>query len=367
MTPNLSPNTQAILLLTAPLITNYSTLPSEILSLSEYNRLANRLKEMQLQPSDLVSLNAADFNRVCLSVVDEGRLQRLLGRGFLLAQVVERWRTYAIWVISRADPEYPHYMKARLHMNAPALLYGCGDVSLLKSGGLAVVGSRHVDDELIDYTKSIGQLAACAKKMIISGGAKGIDQAAMQGALETGGKVCGVLTDSLAKATIRSEYRDKLLAGQLVLSSPYDPSVKFNVGNAMQRNKLVYALADVSLVVNSDLNKGGTWAGAVEQLEKYKSVPVYVRSKGKHSAGLDALHKKGALLWPDPQDLDLFNTLFNAPFQPIHNNSPVQLNSEESSARTTPASPTHYSDTQTFQTNSPLKPVQQPLPLSYGQ
>lgn len=43
----------------------------------------------------------------------------------------------------------------------------------------------------------------------------------------------------------------------------------------MQRNKLIYALADASLVVSSDLNKGGTWAGAVEQLDKLKFVPVY--------------------------------------------------------------------------------------------
>ena len=49
------------------------------------------------------------------------------------------------------------------------------------------------------------------------------------------------------------------LDGQLVLASPYDPSAGFNVGNAMQRNKFIYALADAALVVNSDLNRGGTW------------------------------------------------------------------------------------------------------------
>jgi predicted Rossmann fold nucleotide-binding protein DprA/Smf involved in DNA uptake len=32
-------------------------------------------------------------------------------------------------------------------------------------------------------------------------------------------------------------------------------SAGFNVGNAMQRNKLIYALADASLMVSSDLNK----------------------------------------------------------------------------------------------------------------
>jgi hypothetical protein len=62
-------------------------------------------------------------------------------------------------------------------------------------------------------------------------------------------------------------------------------------------------LADASLVVSSDLNKGGTWTGAVEQLDKLKFVPVYVRSTGGSSAGLDGLRKKGALPWPNPQDV----------------------------------------------------------------
>ncbi|MBN0182436.1 DNA-processing protein DprA, partial [Pseudomonas aeruginosa] len=107
--------------------------------------------------------------------------------------------------------------------------------------------------------------------------------------------VCGVLADSLEKTTMNREHRNLLLDGQLVLISPYDPSAGFNVGNAMQRNKLIYALADASLVVSSDLNKGGTWAGAIEQLDKLKFVPVFVRSTGESSAGLDALRKKGAL------------------------------------------------------------------------
>jgi predicted Rossmann fold nucleotide-binding protein DprA/Smf involved in DNA uptake len=79
----------------------------------------------------------------------------------------------------------------------------------------------------------------------------------------------------------------------------------------MQRNKLIYALADTSLVVSSDLNKGGTWAGAIEQLDKLKFVPVFVRSTGELSAGLESLRKKGALPWPNPQDVDSFAEVFN--------------------------------------------------------
>lgn len=312
MTPTLSPNTQAILLLTAPLVAGRGTASPDLLSPGEYKRLARHLREIQHQPADLVSPDADDILRACQSVIEEGRLQRLLGRGFLLSQVIERWQARAIWVVSRADAEYPRRLKARLREDAPAVLYGCGDMTLLDTGGLAVVGSRHVDDTLIDYTMSIGRLAARAGSTLVSGGAKGIDQAAMRGALEAGGKVCGVLADSLEKTTMNREHRNLLLDGQLVLISPYDPNAGFNVGNAMQRNKLIYALADASLVVSSDLNKGGTWAGAAEQLDKLKFVPVYIRSTGGSSPGLDALRSKGAHPWPNPQDADAFEVVFEA-------------------------------------------------------
>jgi len=301
MTPALSVNTQAILLLTAPLISGRDRAPAELLTPGEYKRLAMHLRGIKQQPSDLISPIASDVLYSCDSVIEVGRLQSLLSRGFLLSQVIERWQSRAIWVVSRADAAYPRRLKARLREDAPAVLYGCGEMGLLEAGGLAVVGSRRAEGSLIDYAAGIGRLAASAGKVLVSGGAKGIDQAAMQGALDGGGWACGVLSDSLEKAVMNRENRNNLLDGRLVLVSPYDPSSSFNVGHAMQRNKSIYALAEVSLVVSSDLKKGGTWAGASEQLEKIRSVPVFVRSTGARSEGLEGIRTKGALLWPNPR------------------------------------------------------------------
>ena len=44
----------------------------------------------------------------------------------------------------------------------------------------------------------------------------------------------------------------------------------------MERNKYVYALSDFVVVISSDYNKGGTWAGATENI-KYGWVPMFVR------------------------------------------------------------------------------------------
>lgn len=300
MNTSLSPNTQAILLLTAPLIAGRGEPSSDLLTLGEYKRLARFLREKQRQPSDLLAPDAGELLGECQSLIEGDRLTRLLARGFLLGQAVERWQTRAIWVVSRADGEYPKRLKARLREDTPPVLYGCGDAEILGTGGLAVVGSRQVDDVLVQYTEGIALLAAKAGRTIVSGGARGIDQAAMRGALEAGGKVAGVSADSLERAALNREHRNFLMDGQLVLISPYDPAAGFNVGHAMQRNKLIYALADAALVVNSDFEKGGTWAGAVEQLEKLRLVPVYVRSNGETAKGLEALRQRGALPWPNP-------------------------------------------------------------------
>jgi DNA processing protein len=298
MSAMLSANTRAILLLTAPLITGRDQPPSNPLSPGEYRRMAHALCDAQAQPEDLLGENAGALIRQC-ATLDPDRLTLLLGRGFLLAQAVERWQSRAIWVISRADEQYPRILKERLREDAPPVLYGCGDAGLL-GNGLAVVGSRDADDSLIEYAEAIGRLAARANRTIVSGAARGIDQAAMRGGLQSGGGAVGVLADSLERTVVNRENRSFLMEGQLVLISPYDPAARFNVGHAMQRNKIIYALADAAVVVSSDYEKGGTWAGAVEQLGKLRLVPVFVRASGSLGRGLQALARRGALSWPEP-------------------------------------------------------------------
>ena len=328
MNETLSLNTKAILLLTAPLILGRGKgkESSDLLKPGEYTKLADYLQDRDRQPADLLGPDADQILTDCRHIPDKDRLRRLLDRGFLLSQAVERWHTRAIWVVSRADDGYPQRLKARLKKNSPSLLYGCGDREILNSGGLAVVGSRNANDALLEYTQEVGRLAAKAQRTIVSGAARGVDQAAMSGALEAGGRVTGVLADSLERSVMKRENRNRLLERQLVLISPYDPSAGFNAGHAMQRNKLIYALADTALVVNADLNKGGTWAGATEQLEKLRLTPIYVRSTGGASKALDALKSKGAMPWPNPTDADDLNDVFQSGACGTHIPPPTQSN-----------------------------------------
>src|SRR3990172_13309508 len=159
MSMSLSPNTQAILLLTAPLIAGRGEPSSDLLTSCEYKRLARFLRDNKRQPADLLAPDVGGLLGEHQPLIDIDRFRRLLARGFLLSQAVERWQTRAIWVVSRADVEYPRRLKARLKDDAPPVLYGCGDAAILDTGGLAVVGSRHVDDALVEYTEGVGRLS----------------------------------------------------------------------------------------------------------------------------------------------------------------------------------------------------------------
>ena len=307
-------NTRAILLLTAPLSIGRGRQSSpKPLAPGEYNRLARRLRELRRQPADLLGDDARELLEECRLDLDPERLGHLLDRGFLLSQAMERWRTRALWVTSRADADYPRRLKERLGGQAPPVLYGCGNRGNLGSGGLAVVGSRNVDDDLIAYTEGIGQLAAEARRTLVSGGARGIDQAAMRGALDAGGTVACVLADRLERAATHRAHRDALMDDRLVLICPYDPAAGFLVGHAMQRNKLIYALADATLVVSAEFEKGGTWTGAVEQLDRHRFVSVYVRATGETGKGLDGLLEHGAKPWPSPDGAAALCSLLDAP------------------------------------------------------
>lgn len=275
--------------------------PYQPLTTKDYGELARWLKERQLRPSDLMTESGRDTLSGLLEAgLGRKRIEFLLGRGTAMALALERWARGGLWVISRADAEFPQRLKDRLKKAAPPLLYGAGDKALLEMGGLAIIGSRDASESSLAYTRSVA--ARCAKEgmAVVSGGARGVDVAAMQGATEGGGYCIGVLASDLLKSGVNRQNRIGLQEGQLVLVSPFYPEAGFSAGNAMGRNRYIYTLADQALVIDSALRSGGTWAGAVENL-KQKWVPLFVRTPGE-AAGNAALVEDGGLPFNLPED-----------------------------------------------------------------
>jgi predicted Rossmann fold nucleotide-binding protein DprA/Smf involved in DNA uptake len=293
----LAPDTQAILLLCASFGQNRQVEPKP-LTLVEYNCLTKWLLENYMRPADLLEPTAKEqLQKITIGKLNSNRLLALLERGVMLSFAVEKWINQGLWVLGRSDADYPKRLKQRLRHSAPPILYGIGNIELLSMGGLAIVGSRDANEEIVGYTQRVGQKIAEQRMQLVSGGARGVDTEAMLSVLDTGGTAVGVLADSLTKAAVNSKYRNSIKEGRLTLLSTYDPDAGFNIGNAMGRNKYVYTLADYALVVSSSVGKGGTWAGAVEAL-KQKDIPVFVRLHPCVSEGNQQLFNMGAKPFP---------------------------------------------------------------------
>jgi predicted Rossmann fold nucleotide-binding protein DprA/Smf involved in DNA uptake len=299
LTHILPPDTQAILLLCAGFGQNRQIEPKP-LTLSEYNTLVGWLLENELTPANLLdSTLKKRLPQNTIGTLNSNRLSALLERGAMLSLAVEKWTSQGLWILGRSDAQYPKCLKQKLKHSAPAILYGVGNKELLSQGGLAIIGSRDVDEEGLSYTQSVVQPCAEQEIQVISGGARGVDQASMLGTLAAGGTVIGVLADSLASSAVAGKYRAGIKEGRLTLISACDPNTRFNVGNAMGRNKYIYALADYALVISCSVEKGGTWTGAVEALEEIKNVSVFVRMQGTVPDGNRQLAKKGAIPFPE--------------------------------------------------------------------
>jgi predicted Rossmann fold nucleotide-binding protein DprA/Smf involved in DNA uptake len=311
---SLSPATQVTLLLCSPLRAgkNKGVQP---LSIGEFNELEKQIHRIDARLEQLLESDLAVLLKELGLTVDAEKIIALLGRGFMLSMATETWQSAGIWAMSRDGADYPERL-LRLKQNSPPLLYGCGEKKLLLNGGLAIVGSRDVDAAGENFTRNVAAKAAHEQMQIVSGGARGVDQFAMLASLEAGGTVVGVLADSLLRSATSGKAREAIQDGRLALVSAFDPEAGFNVGNAMQRNKQIYALADFGLVVSSGYNEGGTWSGAIEQLEKLHLTPIFVRA-GDVPEGNRQLLRRGALPFPPEPWVDSLHEIFEAASQKI--------------------------------------------------
>ncbi|PCJ19754.1 MAG: DNA processing protein DprA [Gammaproteobacteria bacterium] len=291
---NLSPTAQATLLLTS-YFSKASNESAKPLTNAEWGRFALWLKDKAITPAELlVSEPEPLLTGWHDSRVSVDRILQLLNRGHSLAIAVEKWQRAGLWVVTRSDPEYPKRLKSRLKTGSPPVLFGCGNKNLLNAGGLAVIGSRNASEGDLSFTNQVGGKAAQEGVPIVSGGARGVDEAAMLGSMNSGGSVIGIMADSLLKAATSAKWRKGLMDGHVVLISPFYPEAGFNAGNAMSRNKYIYCLADSSLVIHSG-KKGGTLSGAEENLKKLW-VPLWVKpTEDKNAANANLVAQGG--LW----------------------------------------------------------------------
>jgi len=272
------------------------------LTLREWNTLARKISDSEIKhPRGLLGMSGLHISQ-CLDMpaTEADRIAQLLTRGGSIALELEQLSAAGIWCVTRADELYPTRIRDTLKHQAPPVLFGAGEASILDRSAIGIVGSRNIDDAGADFARRLGELCARSSVAVVSGGARGTDRIAMQGALDAGGFAVGILADSLTRTIRQPDVRNFIAEGHLILLTPYRPDNGFSIGAAMGRNKVIYGASDFSVVVSSEVKKGGTWAGAIEELNA-GWCPLFVRTAKNAGPGNEELISRGGYAFSDAE------------------------------------------------------------------
>lgn len=271
----------------------------------EWGLLAQNLNDKKLEPKDILCFSLDDLKeKLGLSEDVAKRVYGLASRSGNIAFELKKLDELGIGIITRADENYPKRIKRYIGYNAPPLFYYSGDLNIAnKVRCLGMVGSRTVTDKDIEFTKLMAKKATSKSLGIVTGGAKGVDTIASKESFLNGGISIEILADSMMTKIKDKDYVKAIRNGNLLLLSVAKPNAGFNVGMAMQRNKYIYALSEATLVVKSDLDKGGTWAGAIDNL-KTKVTDAFIWNNTKYP-GNKELIKRGLLPIDENWDMNV--------------------------------------------------------------
>lgn len=295
-------------------------------TLKEWHTITSRLKQSFMERPQAFFETGSDVWRKELLLSEEQveRIENLLSRGGQLSFELERLQGLGIWVTTRAEANYPIKLKKCLGHRTPVVLFGAGDIEILQSDGVGIVGSRGVDQAGVLFTQALAKQCANEKLTVVSGGASGVDSIAQETALTTGGRAVAVLADSMESRVIKRDYREAILAGNLLALSPFNPKSHFKPYTAMERNKYIYILANYAFIVSS-AEKGGTWSGAVENIRASWRSPLFVRTE----PGVPEGNKKLLELGGVPFSLDAWKNS-NASLREWLENNKESLYSQQS-------------------------------------
>jgi DNA processing protein len=158
-------------------------------------------------------------------------------------------------VVLIGDPWYPSRLLEIA--NPPPLLYVRGNLAR-DMRRVAVVGSREADEEGLEIARTMGDALARASVQVISGGARGIDAAAHNGALWAQGSSVAVLGCGIdvVYPPENGELFDRLARGAGAVISEFAPATQPAPKNFPRRNRTISGLSDAVVVVRAALQSG---------------------------------------------------------------------------------------------------------------
>jgi DNA processing protein len=227
-----------------------------------------------------------------------------------LAGELKRISDFGCRVLISSDENYPASL--REIYDPPLVLYVKGELTARDKNAVAMVGSRSTTHYGIETARKLAYQLAYVGVTVVSGGARGIDTAAHQGAMAAKGRTVCVLGTGV---NIVFPPENKDLFGRIAENGAVLTQFPFNRNGDRQsfaiRNRIIAGMTLGTVVVEADLHSGAliTSNFATEYGRQVFAVPGRIdspRSKGCHD-----LIKKGAKLCEGAEDiLSEFEYLF---------------------------------------------------------
>lgn len=206
-------------------------------------------------------------------------------------------------ILTIQDAGYPN--RLRNIYDPPCLLYVRGRLPAFDDeASIAVVGTRDCTPYGISSAEKLGYGLAAGGAVVVSGLARGVDSAALRGALRAGGTVTAVLgngLDVIYPPENQYLYEDVAAAGALV--SEYPPGTSPEAKHFPVRNRIMSGLCVATLVVEAPARSGAliTAGTALEQGRDVFAVPGPIDAPT--SVGCNRLIRDGAGLVTDAWDI----------------------------------------------------------------
>ena len=253
------------------------------LTVAQLRILASRASLMQ-RPGQVRDLTAADLQALGYGEEMARRILTLLSEEELLCRYLRRGANCGCVPLTRVTEGYPAAVRQRLGLDSPGCLWYKGDLSLLDTPKITLVGSRALNRANLKFAREAGRQAALQGYTLVSGNAVGADQEAQCACLASGGSVISVVAFELDQ---RREQERVLYLAEDSFDQP------FSAQRALSRNRVIHTLGQKTLVAQSGLEKGGTWDGSVRNL-RFGWNPVFCFDDG--SEAVKRLEQMGAAL-----------------------------------------------------------------------
>ncbi len=209
--------------------------------------------------------------------------------------LIDRIEEHGGRVIFEGDDLYPEALSRCLDKSAPVVLFAVGELDLLMSPALGVVGSRSPSDKCFSAATDLSGAMANRGWVIVSGAASGIDSAAHAGALQAGGGTVILPPEGVFRFRLTREVRERLDSGRWCVLSPFEPDARWEARNALRRNRLITALSR-AVIAFEPRDRGGTWHSSNQTLKMNKTLFVLSNhTDTAHINGLNLLKRRGAV------------------------------------------------------------------------